>query len=62
MRNGQFIDVTEAYDEMLGAFRRLRKNSDLAIMCVDGRFILVNTKDNRFNVVKELKKMGECHL
>lgn len=62
MRNGQSIDVTEAYDEMLGAFRRLRKNSGLAIMCVDGRFILVNTKDNRFNVVKELKKIGECHL
>jgi len=62
MRNGRFMDVTEAYDEMLNAFGRLRKNSDLAIMCVDGRFVLVNTKGNRFSVVKELKKVGECHL
>lgn len=59
MKNGQFVDVTEVYDEMLGAFKRLKKNSDFAVMCVDSKFIVVNTKDNRYTILKELKKVGE---
>ena len=56
---GKIIDVTEPYNEMISAFKRLKNNSDLAIMCVDNKFILVNTKDNKFNIVKEYKEIGE---
>lgn len=50
-----YEDVTDVYDEMISAFKRLQNNSDLAIMCVDGKFVLVNTKDNKFNVIKTYK-------
>ena len=54
-----YEDITDVYEEMFSAFKRLKKNSNLAIMCVDDRFILVNTKDNSYNIIKEYKLIKE---
>ena len=54
-----YKDITDVYEEMFGAFKRLKKNSELAIMCVDDTFILVNTKDDKYNIIKTYKKIKE---
>ena len=54
-----YKDITGVYEEMFGAFKRLKKNSELAIMCVDDTFILVNTKDDKYNIIKTYKKIKE---
>lgn len=59
MGKATYEDITNVYEEMFDAFKRIKKNSDLAIMCVDNKYVLVNTKDNKFNVIKEYKTVKE---
>jgi len=56
MKDLHLEDVTDIYKDIFSALKRIKNNSDLAIMCVDNKFVLVNTKDNEFNIIKTYKK------
>lgn len=56
MKDLHLEDVTDIYEDIFSALKRIKNNSDLAIMCVDDKFVLVNTKDNKFNIIKIYKK------
>ena len=48
-------NLDENYFDTWSACERLKENSDYALMFVDGIYCLVDTKDNKFDVVDEYK-------